>query len=81
MKKNPTHNLNSKKPINFVLINKFDDKQTFIDYVKNLSVDIRKTNKKIEYLNFASEVDIESSSFIDANGNKTAIMYCFTIGI
>ena len=81
MKKNPTHNLNSKKPINFVLINNFDDKQTFIDYVKNLSVDIRKTNKKIEYLNFASEVDIESSSFIDVDGNKTAIMYCFTIGI
>lgn len=75
----PTHNLNPTDE--FQLIKHFDDKQTFINYVKNLYVKIIRTNKKVEYLNVASEFDIETSSFYDTDGNKTAIMYCFTIGI
>ena len=35
----------------------------------------------MEYLNVSSEIDIETSSFLDSNGQKTSIMYCFTIGI
>ena len=65
----------------FNLKNEFDSHEQFINYVKNLSLKVIKTNKKIEYLNVPSVVDIETSSFINNNGEKTAIMYCFTIGI
>ena len=65
----------------FDLRNEFDSHDQFIKYVKNLSLKWIKTNKKIEYANVPSVVDIESSSFIDSDGKKTAIMYCFTIGI
>lgn len=64
----------------FELINRFYTKEEFINYIKNVDVKIIKTNKKIEYLNIASVFDLESSSFIDDYGNKTSIMYCFTIG-
>ena len=66
---------------NFKIVNKFFDKYTFVEYVKNLEIPFIKTNKKISYGNVACVVDIESSSFIDNENNKTAIMYCFTIGI
>ena len=65
----------------FSLKESFDNKEEFKKYVESLNVKIIKTNKKIEYINISSCVDIESSSFIDNNGEKTAIMYCFTIGI
>ena len=75
--------MKQKKPNydSFDLRNEFDTHEQFINYVKNLSVKGIKTQKKIEYLNVPSVVDIESSSFLDDNGDKTAIMYCFTIGI
>lgn len=69
------------KTDDFQLVNRFYTKQEFIIYVKNLSIKFIKTNKKIEYANVSSVIDIETSSFIDNNGNKVAIMYCFTIGI
>lgn len=38
-----------------------------------------KTNKKISYYNFPVSFDIETSSFIDYQGNKTAIMYVWAM--
>lgn len=69
------------KSFNFELVNKFYNKNTFIEYIEHLEIPFIKTNKKIEYGNVPCVIDIESSSFIDNDGNKTAIMYCFTIGI
>lgn len=40
-----------------------------------------KQGKKKNYANVPAVVDIESSSFIDSNGNKTALMYAFVFGI
>ena len=40
-----------------------------------------KNNKGIEYLNAPATIDIESSSFYNEYGNKTAIMYSFVIGV
>lgn len=37
--------------------------------------------KKVEYYNIAASFDIETSSFIDDSGDKTAIMYEWTFGI
>lgn len=53
------------------------------DIDKLLIEDIKtvKTNKEIEYLNVPATIDIESSSFYDNKGEKTAIMYSFVIGI
>ena len=65
----------------FELRHEFLSFEQFTDYVKNLRLKVIKTNKKVEYFNVASSFDIETSSFIDSDGNKTAIMYCFTIGI
>ena len=65
----------------FDLKHSFDTKEEFIQYIYNLNYEVVKNSKRIEFINLSSEVDIESSSFIDANGEKTAIMYCFTIGI
>ena len=65
----------------FALINKFYTKQEFIEYVKSINIRWIKTNKKVEYANIPCVIDIESSSFIDTNGEKTACMYCFTFGI
>ena len=65
----------------FDLRNEFDSREQFIQYVKNLSVKWIKTAKKVEYGNVPCVVDIESSSFLNDSGEKTAIMYCFTIGI
>lgn len=65
----------------FDLRHKFISRKEFTEYIKNVNLKTIKTNKKVEYINVASVIDIESSSFIDSNGNKTAIMYCFTIGI
>ena len=67
--------------LTFDLCNRFSTKCEFIAYVKSLNVNFLKTQKKISYGNVPCVVDIESSSFIDNDGNKTAIMYCFTIGI
>lgn len=47
--------------------------QEDIEFIKN--------NKKIEYLNAPATLDIETSSFYDEEGNKTALMYSFVIGI
>lgn len=86
MKKTPM-NMNMKpkpkksKYDEFNLINRFYTKKEFVDYVSRLNIKFLKTRKTIEYANVPSVVDIESSSFIDGNGNKVAIMYCFTIGI
>ena len=38
-------------------------------------------NGKIKYLNIPISVDLETSSFYDVNGDKTAIMYVWMIGI
>ena len=65
----------------FNLTNRFYTKEEFVNYVSRLNIKFVKTRKKCEYANVSSEIDIESSSFIDGNGNKVAIMYCFTIGI
>ena len=65
----------------FDLRHEFDTREQFIDYIHNLSLEWIKTNKKVEYANVSATIDIESSSFLDTNGNKTAIMYCFTFGI
>ena len=40
-----------------------------------------KSNKKISYLNVAIAFDIESTSFYDADGEKAACMYAFTLNI
>ena len=64
----------------FDLQTHFDDLLTFKNYIQQLNIHFVKTNKKIEYANIPCTIDIESSSFID-DGNKTAIMYCFTLGI
>ena len=66
---------------NFNLKPSFDTKEEFRNYLYNLEYQTIKNSKRIEYLNLACEVDIESSSFYDNDGNKTAIMYCFTIGV
>ena len=56
---------------------------TINDIDKLLIEDVKtiKTNKGGEYLNVPATVDIESSSFYDVRGEKTAIMYSFVIGI
>ena len=38
-------------------------------------------NKKISYLNVASSFDIESTSFIDEDDNKVALMYAWTFNL
>lgn len=38
-------------------------------------------NKKISFLNVASAFDIESTSFIDENGDKCALMYAWTFNL
>ena len=40
-----------------------------------------KSNKKISYLNVPIAFDIESTSFYDMDGNKSACMYAFTLNI
>ena len=65
----------------FNLIPRFYTKEEFVNYVSRLDIKFLKTRKKVEYANVPCVFDLESSSFIDDNGNKTAIMYCFTIGI
>lgn len=40
-----------------------------------------KTQKRIEYINIPSAFDIETTSFIDENGNKRATMYVWQFGI
>lgn len=63
----------------FNLVNRFYEKEEFVSSLPNIK--FIKTNKKIEYGNVACTIDIESSSFIDNDGNKTATMYAFTLGI
>lgn len=65
----------------FKLINRFYTLKEFIAYIQQLDIPFKKTNKRIEYANIPCVIDIESSSFIDSNGEKTAIMYCFTFGV
>lgn len=38
-------------------------------------------NQKQKYFNVPAAFDIETTSFYDADGNKAAIMYCWTFGI
>ena len=64
----------------FELINEFDDISSFKNYISNLNYKTYKL-KGITYINLACEIDIESSSFIDEDGNKVGLMYCFTFGI
>lgn len=82
---NTTNGILSKKPkkplCNFELKYSFDSKEEFTQYLYNLDYEVVKNSKRVEFINLSCEVDIESSSFIDNNGNKTAIMYCFTIGV
>ena len=66
---------------NFSLINEFYDKKTFKKYIKETSFPEIRTNKKVIYYNIPAVIDIETSSFIDIEGEKTGIMYCFTLGI
>lgn len=75
--------MKNKKPekLRFDKTESFDTKEDFIDYINRLEIPFIKTNKKVEYANIPSSFDIETSSFIDDNGEKTAIMYCFTFGI
>lgn len=40
-----------------------------------------KNNKKIEYLNVSCAFDIESTSFTNEYGEKSACMYCFVLGM
>ena len=51
--------------------------------IKDLFGDFKfvKNNKKIEYLNVACAFDIESTSFINEYGEKSACMYCFVLGM
>ena len=77
---NITKNEKRKKP-KFDLVLKFDNYDSFIDYINNLEIEFINTNKKIQYANIPCTIDIETSSFYDDNGEKTAIMYCFTFGI
>ena len=53
--------------------NSIDDLLEDFEWVQN--------NKKIHYLNVASAFDIESTSFIDEEKNKVAIMYAFTFNL
>ena len=64
----------------FELIESFDELSSFKKYISNLKYKTYKT-KGITYINLACEIDIESSSFIDEDGNKVGLMYCFTFGI
>lgn len=58
-------------------------KEFNIDYLKVLeSIDFDTFYKKdIEYINLVSAFDIETSSFRDLEGRKTAIMYIWQFGI
>lgn len=55
----------------------------FIDYTRVYSVledcPTIRTNKKVEYFNIPVSFDIETSSFEDYQGNKTAIMYVWAM--
>lgn len=53
------------------------------DNIKDLLLDFKyiKSNKKISYLNVPIAFDIESTSFYDIDGNKSACMYAFTLNI
>lgn len=65
----------------FDLKEQFDSFTDFVSYIRQLDIQFIKTNKKVEYANVPCVIDIETSSFLDINGEKTAIMYCFTFGI
>ncbi len=47
--------------------------------LKNMEIKTVRTNKKIDYLNIPIAFDIETTSFIDANDDKTAIMYIWMV--
>ena len=64
----------------FELINRFDKYEDIVNYIRSINVKFIRTQKKIAYGNVSCCVDIESSSFLDIDGKKTAIMYCFTFG-
>lgn len=83
MKKNhkTSLNLSESNNVDFRLIDRFYTLEEFKQYIYDLDIHFIGTNKKVSYGNVACVIDIESSSFIDACGNKTAIMYCFTFGI
>ena len=74
--------MKQKKPkfSEFDLKDSFDDISSFKAYVSNLEYKTYKS-KGVSYINLPCTIDIESSSFYDEDGNKVALMYCFTLGI
>lgn len=53
----------------------------WIDILFSLDYKTLKNNKRIEYLDITASYDIETSSFMDINNQKAAIMYAFMIDI
>lgn len=53
-----------------------------IDIILNeLDIEFIKDNKRHEYINVPFSFDIETSSFLDEEGDKVALMYAFVFGI
>ena len=73
MMNNLNRNLESSFKLDDNPVDKIDDLFGDFKYVKN--------NKKIEYLNVACAFDIESTSFYNEAGEKSACMYAFVLGM
>lgn len=56
-------------------------KPSDIDLLLNKDVKFIKNNKKLEYANIPVAFDIETTSFVNPDGEKCATMYAFVLGI
>lgn len=69
--------------ISYNNVDHFLNRKNFISYIEELSNQniFIKSNKKIEYANIPCVIDLETSSFYNEEHEKTACMYCGTIGV
>ena len=71
----------TKNTTTFTLTTNFKTYDEFKESLKNTYIHFIKSIQKIAYGNVACTIDLESSSFYNERNEKTAIMYCGTIGI